>query len=108
MTVQSNFQTTGFFNDLEFPIAERSAPATVIQSIVIYNGVSWSSSLAWTFEYSDRNPGDSPSVNYGSLTKITLPTGGSISYTWAGIGSCDPSAPTVAGRGVASRTVDAK
>jgi RHS repeat-associated protein len=108
MTVQSNFQTTGFFNDLEFPITDRSYSTGAVQSIVIYNGVSWSSSLAWTFEYNDRDLGDSSSINYGSITKMTLPTGGSISYTWRTIpGSCNLNAPTSAARAVASRTVDA-
>jgi hypothetical protein len=42
----------------------------VLQSIVLPNGT------AWTFEYSDRDAGDPSNINYGSLTKITLPTGG--------------------------------
>jgi RHS repeat-associated protein len=109
MTVQSNFQITGFFNDLEIPITDRSYSSPIIQSIVIYNGTSWTSSPSWTFEYGDRDPGDAPSVNYGSLTKITLPTGASISYTWAGTmtncgGQADNPTPS---RFVTSRTVDA-
>jgi RHS repeat-associated protein len=59
------------------------ANAAMIQSILLYNGSSWSNSQAWTFEYDSRDPGDPSSINYGDLTKITFPTGGTISYTWA-------------------------
>lgn len=89
--LQTNFQTTGFYNDLEFSIAEgHVASITMLQSVVDFNGSSWLTSLAWTFEYSSRAPGDSLSVNYGDLTKITLPTGGTISYAWDNFSSCDP------------------
>ncbi|MGD1025789.1 MAG: RHS repeat-associated core domain-containing protein [Candidatus Sulfotelmatobacter sp.] len=47
-----------------------------LQSIVLPNGT------AWEFEYNGgTNPSDS-TVNAGLLSKITLPTGGTISYTW--------------------------
>lgn len=49
---------------------------TELQSIVLPNGT------AWEFEYNGgTNPSDS-TVNAGLLSKITLPTGGTISYTW--------------------------
>src|SRR5260370_28246639 len=48
---------------------------TGLQSVVLPNG------RACTFEYSDRDPGDASNNNYSSLTKITLPMGGKISYS---------------------------
>jgi RHS repeat-associated protein len=71
----------------------------MLQSVVLANGT------AWTFEYSDRDPGDSQGVNYGDLTKITFPTDGTISYTW-GFKNCAGS-QTQQRRGVLSRTVNA-
>jgi len=70
----------------------------MLQSAVLANGT------AWTFEYSDRDPGDPPSVNYGDITKITFPTGGTISYTWTS-SNCSNSG-TSKRRGVTSRTLD--
>ena len=105
--LQSNFQASGFYNDLSFPIAEGQTTASMRQSLVLFNGSSWTTSLAWTFEYNSRAPGDSSSVNYGDLTKITLPTGGTISYTWTNIPTCDPNDPVPFTRGVATRTVNA-
>ncbi len=40
---------------------------TVIQSLVFVGN-----NTAWTFEYSDRNPGDPASVNYGEVTKVRV------------------------------------
>jgi YD repeat-containing protein len=105
--IQSNFQASGYYNDLLFPIAEGHTSRGMLQSLVLFNGTSWATSLAWTFEYSSRAAGDSPSVNYGDLTKITLPSGGTISYTWTNVSVCDPNSPTPFTRGVASRMVDA-
>jgi len=75
---------------------------TAVQSIVFPGN-----NTAWTFEYNDRNPGDPTTVNYGSITKIRLPTGGSITYTYVtgtlgALGNID-----LGSRWVASRTVDA-
>jgi RHS repeat-associated protein len=53
-----------------------------IQNVIDYNGSSWTTSPAWIFEYNDRNPGDPSTVNYGSLTQITFPTGGTVSYAY--------------------------
>src|SRR5260370_10691823 len=50
---------------------------TVTQSVVFLGN-----NTAWSFEYNDRDAGDPASVNYGSITKIRLPVGGSISYTY--------------------------
>ena len=61
-----------------------SAPAATgngarLQSIVLPNGQSWN------FQYND--PGDGSTyngspINYGTLTEVTLPTGGTISYAY--------------------------
>ena len=61
---------------------------TFVQSIVLPNG------SKWKFEYQ---------ANEGDVTKITLPTGGSISYTW---GSREPCSPNAEAPRVATRTVD--
>src|ERR1700676_141824 len=75
----------------------------VIQAIVLPSGKSW------VFDYASADPNNPQSVGYGDLLKITFPTGGSISYTWAssspGCGTTDPGHPFV--RVVTSRTVDA-
>ena len=72
----------------------------VTQSIVLPNGTTW------IFEYNDRNPGDPSSVNFGIPTTITLPTGGTINYTYTTI-KFDPSGVASWSRWVASRTVNA-
>jgi len=58
------------------PVRGASGPKSLVQSIVLPNGT------AWSFEYNDRNPGDPSSVNFGIPTTITLPTGGTITYTF--------------------------
>jgi hypothetical protein len=74
-----------------------------VQSIVFLGN-----NTAWTFEYNDRNVGDPTSVNYGSITKIRFPTGGSISYTYFTGGQYVARVSNdIASRWVASRTVDA-
>ncbi|HWG40100.1 MAG TPA: hypothetical protein VN658_06090, partial [Candidatus Acidoferrales bacterium] len=107
ISLQSNFQASGYYNSSLSSISDRSYSSNQIQSIVLYNGVSWLTSPAWTFEYNSHNPGDPATVNYGDLTKITLPTGGTISYAWGTIDACDINAPTPASRAVTSRTVNA-
>jgi YD repeat-containing protein len=66
-------------------------PATAITAIVLADGTKW------TFDYD----------NYGEITYIGLPTGGSISYGWTTIGfaNCDASS-TAASRAVFTRTLD--
>src|SRR3989454_2601241 len=78
-----------------------SGTAGNVQSIVLPNGT------AWTFEYNSRDAGDPTSVNYGDLTKVTFPTGGTISYAWGFNSSCSNSS-TYQRRGIISRTVDAQ
>src|SRR5215469_13588882 len=111
VALQSNFQASAYYLQTQYTITEGGAGTDnqMLQSVVLYNGTSWTSSPAWTFEYNSRDPGDTASINYGDLTKITLPTGGTISYTWGTDSTCSsstdsPSAPV--SRIVASRTVD--
>src|SRR5206468_170133 len=61
----------------------------------------------WTFEYDSRDPGDAPDVNYGDLTKITFPTGGTLSYTWKNVKFPGCQMITAVSRSLASRTLDA-
>ncbi|HSY36304.1 MAG TPA: RHS repeat-associated core domain-containing protein [Acidobacteriaceae bacterium] len=66
---------------------------TALERIILPN------SQKWTFQYDSSN---GPNPSYGDLTKIILPTGGSISYTYgfaSRLGGI--------GRGVLTRTVDA-
>jgi RHS repeat-associated protein len=85
-----------------FPAGDVQVQATgeTLQSIVLPNGT------AWSFEYNSRSPGDPPNVNYGDLTKITLPTGGTISYSWDNLSLCGSSITDLS-RVVTSRTIDA-
>ncbi len=76
-----------------------SGSRAMLQSVVLPNDT------AWTFEYNSRDPGDPLNVNYGDLTRVTLPTGGTISYAWRGIAACQNI--TYQRRAVVSRTVDA-
>src|ERR1700722_1128829 len=74
---------------------------TKLQSIVLPNG------QTWNFAYND--PGDGSTyggntINYGTLTEITLPTGGTISYTYEAAGGFTFCQNT--GRWVATRTVN--
>ena len=71
-----------------------SAPRTLLQSIVLPNGT------AWTFDFD----------NTGALSKITLPTGGSISYTWnINSSRCVPDGDVLLnyGSSATARTLDA-
>lgn len=79
VSLKTNF--SGICND------DTSTPsANVLQSIVVYNGTSWSTSPAWEFEYNSPDSTCS-GTNYGDLSKVKFPTGGSISYTWCTCGN---------------------
>jgi len=69
-----------------------SYPAGVVlqdtQDLQFLEAIVLPNSAQWSFEYSDRDPGDDPSINYGTLTKVTFPTGGTISYTYATVIPC--------------------
>jgi YD repeat-containing protein len=53
---------------------EPNGPIEMLQSIVLPD------QTAWTFDYSQP---DANGINWGDLVKVTLPGGGSISYTWS-------------------------
>jgi RHS repeat-associated protein len=84
------------------PSSPSSQNLNKLQSILLPNG------QTWNFSYND--PGDGSTyngspVNYGTLTQITLPTGGTISYSYTtetGFVGCQNS-----GRWVSQRTVNA-
>jgi YD repeat-containing protein len=72
--------------------------STQLQSVVLPNGTSW------TFEYTTDG--------FGNLSRITFPTGGTISYTWTPMdqnGAIIDSLPPmtrISPQGIATRTVD--
>jgi len=95
-SLQTNFQQ--YDANAGTPILEGTYSASFIVSVVLYNGSSWSTSPAWGFDYQD---------SYGDLTKITLPTGGTISYGWGITSLCTATtALTQVSMSVGSRTVD--
>ncbi|NDQ55762.1 MAG: RHS repeat-associated core domain-containing protein [Acidipila sp.] len=109
LVLHTGFNVTAMISDNPYPVQEATATVVLLQSIVLYNGTSWSTSPVWTFEYDGVAPGSPPSVNYGNLTRITLPTGGTISYTWTTSQLCtDYSTLNQWSRTVATRTVDAQ
>jgi YD repeat-containing protein len=60
----------------------------------------------WAFQYDAADPNNTASYGFGDLLKVSLPIGGSLSYTWgpwAG-GTCSGSGYS---RAVLTRTVDA-
>jgi RHS repeat-associated protein len=71
-----------------------------LQSIILPDSKS-----AWIFEYNDRDSGDSASINYGNVTKVTMPSGGTISYAYANIK--DINGVNTGERRLISRTVNA-
>jgi RHS repeat-associated protein len=83
-----------------------NSSVTLLQSIVLPNGQSWQ------FQYNDPTSENCSgyTVNYTTLSQVTLPTGGTISYTYQyGGGSPNPTLSTCqnGGRWVYQRTVNA-
>jgi len=109
VTIKTNFQASATdMYSITDPIAETSShTVSVVQSIAVYDGFSWATSPTWTFQYNDRDPGDPSTINYGNITQITLPTGGTVSYTYRKFTMCGLTPLTPVSRGVSSRTVDA-
>jgi RHS repeat-associated protein len=97
--IQTNFQATDVNSN---PIRELSTTQTMLQNIVVFNGTGWTTSPVWTLEYA----GDGTGFNYGDITRITLPTGGTISYGWNNGAMCGSGLIPVS-RIVVSRSVDA-
>jgi YD repeat-containing protein len=104
-TLQTNFHAYSYLDSVW--ISEASTTTPMMVGLIVYNGTDWASSPKWTFDYVSRAQNDPPNINYGDLSKITLPTGGSITYTWANEQVCSNTDPvTPMSRVVASRTVD--
>ncbi len=57
----------------------------------------------WAFQYDAADPNNTASYGFGDLLKVSLPIGGSLSYTWGGGGYCGSGYS----RTVLTRTVDA-
>jgi len=94
-------------------VAESSGSENVVQTVLLWDGngsVSspiWSTSPIWIFQYNNGQSG-SGVVNYGDLTQITLPTGGTIQYVWGTIsGLCSDNGTPNMSRAVVSRTENA-
>lgn len=104
LNINTNFRAATFINDTRWPIRENSGTETVLQSLIVYNGVSWASSPQWVFQYADNADGS----NYGDLTQITLPAGGTVTYTWGTFAPCGSMHQlTPVSRGIVTRTVNA-
>jgi RHS repeat-associated protein len=86
----------------------RSGPAAgpgifdVHQSFSMLQSVVLPDNTYWAFEYDAADPNNTSSIALGDLLKVTLPTGGSISYTWSGTLLVDSLR-----RSVMTRSVDA-
>lgn len=104
VSVQTAFNAYDYdSNGDQIKIQERSGSFDLVQSIILYNGSSWASSPQWSFQYSPNSDGS----NYGDLTQVTLPTGGTIKYAWATAQICGNQPITPVSRAVVSRTVNA-
>ncbi|MGH9554618.1 MAG: RHS repeat domain-containing protein [Terriglobales bacterium] len=72
--VKSDMGSDGYSHQLYLHDVDRTT--VMLQSIVLPNGT------AWTFEYGSTAESDPNYVNFGDVTRIVFPTGGSISYGW--------------------------
>jgi hypothetical protein len=88
---------------VEYPSDSNIAGTGIVQPVTMLQSVVLPNNTTWTFQYNDSDPGDPAGTNYGNLTAITLPTGGSITYTYA-----NASGPGGLGqiRVVSSRTIN--
>jgi RHS repeat-associated protein len=91
-------------------IQEYQGSVDLIQSLIVYDGNSWTTSPHWIFQYANNSDG----TNYGDITQLTLPTGGTLSYTWETVNWFDSAcgvigtpSHTPASRGVVTRSQDA-
>lgn len=71
----------------------------VIQSVILPNGTYYG------FIYDAADPANNNSYALGTITKIILPTGGSISYGYSMFEACDGVGEAVFNPGISSRTV---
>ena len=81
---------------------------SILQTVLLYDGNSWSTSPSWVLHYNNGLNGTSV-TNYGDLTEITLPTGGTIQYSYTTASYCDMGYPGFVNmsRSVISRTENA-
>jgi hypothetical protein len=93
VSVKTNFGITTFGSD---PVYESDVYSNILNTTVVLPDGS-----SWKFEYNDVVG----SANFGNLTNITFPTGGSISYSWTNKDGCNSDLAT--SRAIASRTVNA-
>ncbi len=83
-TIQSNFGISW--------IQETSATVRFLNGVILPN------QTKWLFSYNST----------GDLTQVSFPTGGTLSYTWGNVTTCNGALGTTpVSRGVATRTLDA-
>jgi RHS repeat-associated protein len=82
--------------------ADSSSIYQVHQSFFMLQSVVFPDNTYWAFQYDAGDPNNSSLAAFGDLLKVTLPTGGSVSYTWAWCSCSTPGA-----RSVVTRSVDA-
>jgi hypothetical protein len=103
--LQTNFHAYSYLDSVF--ITDVSTTTSMMVGLIVYNGADWGSSPKWTFDYVSRGPNDPPNINYGDLSKVTLPTGGSITYSWSNEAQCSNADPvTPVSRVISSRAVD--
>jgi YD repeat-containing protein len=99
---------------IDYPYSNNTVHETgesqqVVETVLLYDGNSWTTSPAWIFQYdNDGRNGIGNNGNpivYGDLVQITLPTGGTIQYVWNTVGLCGGGYPgnVDMSRGVVSR-----
>ncbi len=80
------------------PVFQVSQNFYMLQSVVLPDNT------YWAFQYDAADPNNTSSVAFGDLLKVTFPTGGSITYTWA---LSNMGCSSGFDRAVQTRTVDA-
>lgn len=82
-TVNTSFNAYNWdpYGNRDF-IQELQATEQFLQTVIVYDGNSWATSPKWSFTFDAGVPPDA-STHYGDLLSVTLPTGGTISYTFA-------------------------
>jgi YD repeat-containing protein len=115
-TLNTAFGAVSFTDSTGNPATiQESGPLSVsliAKVIVLDPNVGWANSPAWSFEYNNGNAGGqnsdgTPIPNFGDLTKMTLPAGGTVSYNWITQQPCNSgSLLTPVSRWITQRVVD--
>lgn len=71
----------------------------VIQSVILPNGTYYG------FTYDAADPNNSNSIAYGTIKSVILPTGGTISYDYSMLESCEGIGESTYAPGISKRTV---